>query len=420
VWEARYRYAPATDAVPERSLGETWDRVAGALASVEPMHRAAWQRAFRKALDDFKFLPAGRILAGAGAATTATLANCFAAGPLEDSIEAIFDRLKECALTMRWGGGIGCDFTPIAPRGHRSPGPLSYLRVWDAMCEAVSASGARRGAMMGTLRCDHPDIEEFIEAKRGGSALRNFNLSVLVTDEFMAALAAGRKWPLSFPCAASAVPSGVHLSTSGTGSGAIVRLVSARELWEKIADAAHAAGEPGVLFIDRINRSNNLYYAEQIAVTNPCAEIPLPAHGACVLGSLNLTAFVREAFSRSASLDFAAIGRRADGREGARRCRRPLGVPCRPASGAGARDETHRQEVRSGFSDHARPALRLRRGAIAVPCCSVYATPRTALRRTCRAKRAFPVRLRRLSRGRARSRSTGRDPRSHRAARPAQ
>ena len=307
MWEARYRYAPATDAVPERSLVETWDRVAGALASVEPTHRAAWQRAFRKALDDFKFLPAGRILAGAGAATTATLANCFAAGALEDSTEAIFDRLKECALTMRWGGGIGCDFTPIAPRGHRSPGPLSYLRVWDAMCEVVSASGARRGAMMGTLRCDHPDIEEFIGAKRGGSALRNFNLSVLVTDEFMAALAAGRKWPLRFPCAASAAPSGVHLSTSGTGSGAIARLVSARELWEKVADAAHAAAEPGVLFIDRINRSNNLYYAEQISATNPCGEVPLPPHGACVLGSLNLTAFVREPFSVGARLDFAAL-----------------------------------------------------------------------------------------------------------------
>jgi ribonucleoside-diphosphate reductase alpha chain len=308
VWEARYRYAPATDAVPERSLAETWDRVAQTLASVEPTQRAAWRRAFRKALDDFKFLPAGRILAGAGAATTATLANCFAAGELENSIEPIFDRLKECALTTQWGGGVGCDFTPIEPRSPRSPGPVSYLRLWDAMGESVSASGARRGAMMGTLRCDHPDIEEFIEAKRDGSALRNFNLSVLVTDAFMEALAAGRNWPLGFPCAARAATSpGLRPSVSGGPSRAIARLVSARELWEKIAAAAHAAAEPGVLFIDRINRSNNLYYAEQISATNPCGEVPLPPHGACMLGSLNLAAFVREPFSVGAKLDFAAL-----------------------------------------------------------------------------------------------------------------
>jgi ribonucleoside-diphosphate reductase alpha chain len=161
---------------------------------------------------------------------------------------------------------------------------------------------------MGTLRCDHPDIEEFIEAKRDGSALRNFNLSVLVTDAFMEALAAGRKWPLGFPCAAGAAASpGQRPSVSGGASRAIARLVSARELWEKIASAAHAAAEPGVLFIDRINRNNNLYYAEQISATNPCGEVPLPPHGACVLGSLNLAAFVREPFSVGAKLDLAAL-----------------------------------------------------------------------------------------------------------------
>jgi ribonucleoside-diphosphate reductase alpha chain len=308
VWDARYRYAASIDAVPERSLAETWDRVAGALASVEPTRRSASRRAFRAALDDFKFLPGGRILAGAGAATTVTLANCFAAGPLENSTDAIFDNLKECALTMQWGGGIGCDFTPITPHSRRSAGPISYLHVWDAMCDSVSASGARRGAMMGTLRCDHPDIEAFVDVKRQGSTLRNFNLSVLVTDAFMEALAAGRKWPLRFPCAAPAVgPPDARLALPGTPSGAIVRLISARELWEKIADAAYVAGEPGVLFIDRINRSNNLYYAEQIAATNPCGEVPLPPYGACVLGSLNLTAFVREPFGVGAKLDFAAL-----------------------------------------------------------------------------------------------------------------
>jgi ribonucleoside-diphosphate reductase alpha chain len=173
------------------------------------------------------------------------------------------------------------------------------------MCEAVSAGGARRGAMMATLRCDHPDIEEFIDAKRDGTTLHNFNLSVLVTDGFMAALAAGVKWPLRFPCDATTGPS--QLPASDGQPGAIVRLVAARALWDKLVGAAHAVAEPGVLFIDRINRCNNLHYLEHITATNPCGEVPLPPHGACVLGSLNLTAFVHDAFGRGARFDFAAL-----------------------------------------------------------------------------------------------------------------
>jgi ribonucleoside-diphosphate reductase alpha chain len=308
VWESRYRYAPPTDAVPERSLEETWDRVAGALAAVEPKRRDSWRRAFRAALDGFKFLPSGRILAGAGAAGSVTLANCFVGETLDGSTDGTFERLKEAALTMQWGGGIGCDFSPLPPRGHGAAGPVSYLRVWDAMCEAVSATGARRGAMMGTLRCDHPDIEEFIAAKRDGAALRNFNLSVLVTDEFMTALAADRKWPLRFP-AEPRLPTapGYSAAEPADAQGAVLRLVAARALWEQIVDAAYTAAEPGVLFVDRINRGNNLYYCERIAATNPCGEIPLPPNGACVLGSVNLTAFVRRAFGADASLDFAAL-----------------------------------------------------------------------------------------------------------------
>lgn len=308
VWESRYRYGAPTDAVPERSLEETWDRVAGALAAVEPKRRDSWRRAFRAALDGFKFLPGGRILAGAGAAGSVTLANCFVGETLDGSTDGTFERLKEAALTMQWGGGIGCDFSPLPPRGHGAAGPVSYLRVWDAMCEAVSATGARRGAMMGTLRCDHPDIEEFVAAKRDGAALRNFNLSVLVTDEFMTALAADRKWPLCFP-AEPRLPTapGHSAAESGLAHGAVARLVGASDLWAQIVDAAYTAAEPGVLFIDRINRGNNLYYCERIAATNPCGEIPLPPNGACVLGSLNLTAFVRGAFGAAASMDFAAL-----------------------------------------------------------------------------------------------------------------
>jgi len=304
VWEARYRHVPATDAVPERSLGETWDRVAHALASVEARRRDAWQSAFRRALDDFRFLPGGRILAGAGASSTATLANCFVSGVLEDSTDVVFERLKESALTMQWGGGIGCDFTPLPPRGASAAGPVAYLRIWDAMCDAVSAGGSRRGAMMGTLRCDHPDIEQFIDAKRAGHTLRNFNLSVLVTDAFMAALAADAKWPLRFPCA---VASASGETSPAVKPGAIVRLVQARSLWNRIVDSAYAAAEPGVLFIDRINRHNNLRALEQIATTNPCGEVPLPPNGVCMLGSLNLPAFVRGAFTEGAELDVAAL-----------------------------------------------------------------------------------------------------------------
>jgi ribonucleoside-diphosphate reductase alpha chain len=308
VWESRYRRAVAPDAVPERSLGETWERVVTALAGVEPTRRVEWRRAFLGALDGFRFLPAGRILAGAGVPTTATLANCFVTGALDDSIDGIFERLKQSAMTMHWGGGVGCDFSPLPPRGARSAGPLAYMRIWDATCESLAATGARRGAMMGTLRCDHPDVEEFIAAKRSGGTLRNFNLSVLVTDEFMAALETGRKWPLSF--SNETVPPQPFerraLAPSKT-NGAITRLVPARALWQSIIDAAYDSAEPGVLFIDRINRANNLYYCEQIAATNPCGEVPLPPHGACVLGSLNLPAFLREPFSLGAKLDFAAL-----------------------------------------------------------------------------------------------------------------
>jgi ribonucleoside-diphosphate reductase alpha chain len=300
VWESRYRYAGPTDAVPERSIDETWDRVADALSSVELRGGKNWRRAFRRALADFKFLPGGRILAGAGALKTMTLANCFVSGPLEASSDVIFKRLGEAALTMQWGGGVGCDFSSLPPRGRAAAGPVAHLRLWDAMSATVSAAGARRGAMMGTLRCDHPDIEEFIDAKRTGDVLRHFNLSVAVTDDFMAAVEHGRRWPLRF-------------SNGDTGPGsAVVRLVPARELWERVAMAAYDAGEPGVLFIDRINRANNLGYCERLTTTNPCGEVPLPPHGACVLGSLNLTAFVRGAFTPRAKLDFDGIGTTAE------------------------------------------------------------------------------------------------------------
>jgi ribonucleoside-diphosphate reductase alpha chain len=317
IWRSKYRYAPS-NAPGERSIDETWDRVAAALSSVEPQRRT-WERSFREILGDFRFLPGGRILAGAGTRRETTLANCFVIGVIDDSIDGIFENLKQSARTMQWGGGIGCDFSGVRPRGAHATtrgtiasGPVSFMNVWDAMCSTLLSTGARRGAMMGTLRCDHPDVEDFIDAKRDPRLLRNFNLSVGITDDFIAALSSDREWPLCFP---SAAPDGDDtLLTEWPGTvGAVPckvwRRVSARSLWQRITNAAYDSAEPGVLFLDRINRLNNLYYCERITTTNPCGEVPLPPHGACVLGSLNLTAFVRDPFTRSARFDIDAIER---------------------------------------------------------------------------------------------------------------
>jgi ribonucleoside-diphosphate reductase alpha chain len=282
IWAIKYRHVAAQGAA-ERSIVDTWVRVAAAVAEAERGAPAAKKSALREILRDFKFLPAGRVLAGAGTGRPVTLASCFVMGPIVDSSTGIEESLRRSALTLQWGGGIGCDFSTLRPRGFHSdsegvaPGPVAVMKMWDAMCAALLAGGSRRGAMMATLRCDHADIEAFVDAKRDIAAFGNFNLSVGVTDDFMATLADGRE--------------------------------AARGLWNRMMSAAYDTGDPGVLFLDRINRWNNLYYCEQIAATNPCGEIPLPPHGACVLGSINLTAFVREPFTRGAFLDLHEIAR---------------------------------------------------------------------------------------------------------------
>jgi len=316
IWDSKYRYRPP-GGTAEPSLAATWDRVAAALAAAEP-NTTAWQTKFRAVLDGFRFLPAGRILAGAGTGRETTLANCFVMGFIEDSIDGIFEALRESALTMQWGGGIGCDFSTLRPsgtaaaaRGAIASGPVSFMRIWDAMCGTMMSTGARRGAMMGTLRCDHPDIETFVDAKRDAGALRNFNLSVQVTDAFMSAVAADDGWTLCFPLdGKAAAGETVERGWSGRDGPVpcrVYRRVSARALWRRIADAAYDCAEPGVLFVDRINRLNNLYYCEQITSTNPCGEVPLPPNGACNLGSINLAAFVRAPFTPVATLDLEGI-----------------------------------------------------------------------------------------------------------------
>ncbi len=320
IWETKYRYTGDAE-TGDRSPADTWRRVARALAAVEPREQALWEERFYNAMAQLRFLPGGRILAGAGTRRRVTLFNCFVMGSIEDSMDGIFEALKEGALTMQQGGGVGYDFSTLRPAGSRArsdgtiaSGPVSFMRIWDSMCETLISSGNRRGAMMGVLRCDHPDIETFIDAKRDGHELRQFNLSVLVTDDFMQAIEDDRDWPLVFPAAQLGRAAGDGETVMRAWSGRreaepcrVLRTVAARALWERLMRASYDVAEPGVLFIDRINRLNNLWYRERISATNPCGEIPLPPYGACDLGSLNLPRFVRRPFSARASLDFAAI-----------------------------------------------------------------------------------------------------------------
>jgi ribonucleoside-diphosphate reductase alpha chain len=301
IWDMKYRFkpapgAPVVDGVEDKTVEDTWRRVARALAAVEqPEVRDHWENRFYEALDDFKFLPAGRILAGAGTGRDVTLFNCFVMGRIPDSLEGIFDNLKEAALTMQQGGGIGYDFSTLRPKGAPvkgvgadASGPLSFMDVWDAMCRTIMSAGYRRGAMMATLRCDHPDIEAFIDAKQEKGRLRMFNLSVLVTDAFMAAVRNDDPWDLRF-------------------DGRVYKTLPARALWDKIMRATYTYAEPGVIFIDRINAQNNLYFCEDIFATNPCGEQPLPPYGACLLGSVNLARLVKNPFTDHAAIDDANL-----------------------------------------------------------------------------------------------------------------
>ncbi|MFI2811019.1 adenosylcobalamin-dependent ribonucleoside-diphosphate reductase [Microbulbifer sp. JSM ZJ756] len=318
VWQTKYRQQARGRPV-DNSIEDTWRRVAGALASVEPGGQHRWAARFYRNLEGFRFLPGGRILAGAGTARDVTLFNCFVMGSIEDSIEAIFERLKESALTMQQGGGIGCDFSTLRPAGtiarHTgtiASGPVSFMRIWDSMCATLLSTGSRRGAMMATLRCDHPDIEQFVDAKRDPRELRHFNVSVLASDEFMQAVENDSDWPLVFPRAQLDDGAGETVMRQWSGTAGpvpcrVLRSVNARGLWQRIMRATYDCAEPGVLFVDRINGDNNLYYREQINATNPCGEIPLPAFGACDLGSVNLLAFVQNPLTPNAQLDWQGI-----------------------------------------------------------------------------------------------------------------
>ncbi|WP_225770710.1 adenosylcobalamin-dependent ribonucleoside-diphosphate reductase [Inquilinus sp. Marseille-Q2685] len=294
IWDMKYRLKQPDGTPVDQSVEDSWRRVATAVAAAES-DPDLWAGRFLDILRDHRYLPAGRILAGAGTGRDVTLFNCFVMGTVPDSMAGIFAHLREAALTLQQGGGIGYDFSTIRPKGAPvagvgadASGPLSFMDVWDAMCRTIMSAGSRRGAMMATLRCDHPDVVEFIEAKRAPGRLRMFNLSVLITDAFMTAVEADASWDLVF-------------------GGRVFRTLPARELWDRIMRSTYDSAEPGVIFIDRINDRNNLQYCEQIQSTNPCGEQPLPPYGACLLGSINLAKLVRDPFTPEARFDHAAL-----------------------------------------------------------------------------------------------------------------
>lgn len=298
-WQKKYRYWPSNGSGGDVTPLDMHRRVARWLASAEAEPQR-WELAFLDAMRNWEFIPAGRILAGAGTNRDVTACNCFVMGTIEDSLDGIYSALREAALTLKAGGGIGMDFSTLRPRGavvrgvdSVSSGAVSFMASWHTMCGTIISAGARRGAMMGTLRCDHPDIEEFIDAKRQPGRLTNFNLSVLVTDAFMSAVDADAEWPLSF-------------------GGTVYKMVRARELWDRITRSTYDYAEPGVIFIDKVNARNPLNYCETIYSSNPCGEQILPPYGACILGSINLARLVRNSFEESSTFDFDRLDQLVD------------------------------------------------------------------------------------------------------------
>lgn len=301
IWNQKYRFKTERAGFnSDLEVVDTWGRIATACADLPRLHnkhkeREALEQRFFNAQYDFKFMPAGRIISGAGTERNVTLFNCFVMGTIPDSLDGIFNMLKEAALTMQQGGGIGYDFSTLRPRGALvkgvesfSSGPLTFMDVWNAMCKTIMSAGNRRGAMMATMRCDHPDIYDFITAKQDRDRLRQFNVSVLCTDKFMEAVMSDSDWDLVF-------------------NGKVYQTIKAKELWEAILQNTYDSAEPGVIFIDRINKENNLWFLESIAATNPCGEQPLPPYGACLLGSLNLSRFVFNPFSEISQVDWGLL-----------------------------------------------------------------------------------------------------------------
>ena len=334
IWDRKYRLT-AKDGTPiDQTMDDTWRRVAATLAGVEdPSAREHWHERFLWALRRGA-IPAGRILSNAGALAhkpaTSTI-NCTVSGTIRDSMDDILNKVHEAGLTLKAGCGIGYEFSTLRPRGayvagagaHTS-GPMSFMDIYDRMCFTVSSAGGRRGAQMGTFDVGHPDAVDFIRAKRENGRLRQFNLSLLVTDEFIAAVRGDREWKLAFPLPAREYDPERHdlhdaaafvwrewpdvegyiVNEDGLVACKVYKTLQARRLWDVIMASTYDYAEPGFVLVDRVNEMNNNWWCENIRATNPCGEQPLPPYGSCLLGSVNLTQFVRAPFTDEASFDW--------------------------------------------------------------------------------------------------------------------
>ena len=322
IWDDKYRLkhpdGTPIDITPEGTLRRVARFLAGAEGQDETTGgsdradaiRDQWADTFYSVMETFEFMPAGRIVAGAGAGRNVTLSNCYVMGTIPDSMEGIFDHLKEAALTMQAGGGIGYDFSTIRPKGAEvkgvgafASGPLSFMDCWDSMCRTVMSAGSRRGAMMATMICTHPDIEAFIDAKHDPLKLRNFNVSVMVTDAFMKAVADDDGWNLVH---AKPPVKGPRIEVEDAKGNVVYvhKTVRARDLWNKITRNTFEMAEPGIMFIDRVNRLHNLWWIDDIRASNPCGEKFMGPYDSCLLGSVNLAMFVRNAFRAGAFIDY--------------------------------------------------------------------------------------------------------------------
>jgi len=334
IWDQKYRLKDHQDQPVDQTIEATWERVADALADIEPKRKAHWREQFLWALKNGA-TPAGRIISNAGAQAykpaTSTI-NCTVSGTVGDSMEDILQKNLEAGLTLKAGCGIGYEFSTLRPKGAyvagagaNTSGPLSFMDIYDKMCFTISSAGGRRGAQMATFDVHHPDVSEFIRAKREAGRLRQFNLSLLITDDFIQAVKADATWPLSFPVTEkdleregleSGNPEQVvwrrldHLADKylrndhGEVACKVHKRIPARQLWNQIMRSTYDFAEPGFILIDRVNQWNNNWFCEDIRATNPCGEQPLPPYGSCLLGSVNLTQCVRRAFTDKAEFDW--------------------------------------------------------------------------------------------------------------------
>ncbi|HAZ99502.1 MAG TPA: ribonucleoside-diphosphate reductase, adenosylcobalamin-dependent, partial [Halomonas sp.] len=329
IWDAKYRLKDRHGQPVDQDVSATFERVARALAAVEGDRADEWLPKFRWALENGA-IPAGRILSNAGAEAykpAVSLINCTVSRTIRDSMRDILDSVVDAGMTLKSGAGIGYDFSTLRHKGAfvfgagaGTNGPLAFMDIYDKMCFTVASAGGRRGAQMGTFDVGHPDVRAFIQAKREAGRLRQFNLSLLITDEFMEAVKHNADWPLAFPLHPGekedvsaddiiyrdwpVVEEGYTVDDQGRVACRIVEVIKARELWDTIMASTYDYAEPGFILIDQVNRMNNNWFCEDIRATNPCGEQPLPPEGACLLGSVNLTKFVIEPFGAEPRFDW--------------------------------------------------------------------------------------------------------------------